>query len=143
MLDLLTMQLVRIRGESMCPALKDGAWVLVYRRAYRRGKLPARLDIVRLEEPGRRGHWIVKRIVGLPGEEVRMAGGRLFVNGDELADQRLWRSGDDGSGQTHQWWPRTDEYVVIGDNLEGSTDSRKFGVAPLTAITGKVVRRLH
>jgi signal peptidase I len=139
-LTLISTQLVRIRGGSMEPSLPDGAWALVSRRAYHGPQMPQRFDIVRFEEPGRRGHWIVKRIVALPGEEARLEDGKLFINGETLTEPHAVGIGASGK---HEWWPRDDEYVTLGDNRDASTDSRKFGTVPLSAIRGKVVRRVR
>ena len=133
-LDILSTQFVRIRGRSMEPTLSDGAWVRVNRRAYRR-RAPERFDVVRLEDPSREGRWVVKRIVGLPGEEMRLEDGSLFVN-DERVDEPHIRAVT--STGMHEWWPRDDEFVVLGDNRDASTDSRRFGVVKLSAIRGKV-----
>ena len=140
LLDIVTSQLIRIRGSSMEPSLPAGSWVIVSRRAYRGSNSPPqRFDIVRLEEPGRRGHWVVKRIVGLPGEEVCLEDGKLLINGREVPEPHAQGRGAAGK---HEWWPREGEYVALGDNRDASTDSRKFGTVPLSAIRGKVVRRL-
>jgi signal peptidase I len=136
LLDILSTQLVRINGASMEPAIAPGSWVRVSRRAYRK-RQPERFDIVRLEEPGRAGHMVVKRIVGLPGEEVRLEDGALYVNG-ALALEPHTRS-DAVIGKS-EWWPRDDEFVVLGDNRGASADSRKFGVVMRGAIRGKVMR---
>lgn len=144
-LNLLFAQIVRISGSSMEPALPDGSWVLVNRRAFRRPQRPARFDIVRLEDPAQPGHWIIKRIVGLPGEEVRLDGGRLFVNGQETPEAHMAGLSKEQArdGGYHEWWPRADEYVVLGDNRGASTDSRKFGTARISSLRGKVGRRLR
>ena len=139
-LDMLSSQLVRIRGASMEPTLPDGSWVVVNRRAFRGSRRPERFDIVRLEHPSERGLWIVKRVVGLPGEEVRLEGGRLFVDGEVVAEDYL---GDADTSGIHEWWPRDDEYVVLGDNREASTDSRRYGPVSEKLLRGRVGRRLR
>jgi signal peptidase I len=138
-LDLLNTQVVRISGGSMEPTLPSGSHVLVYRRAYGNHRVPARFDIVRLENPEQRGHWIVKRVVGLPGEEVVLRDGRLIVDGMPVTETHV----DLSDGSNHSWWPRDDEIIVLGDNRSASTDSRKFGPVNLSALRGKVGRRLR
>ncbi len=136
LLGVLTSQFVRIRGESMWPALPDRKWVRVTRRAYSHRRKPERFDVIRFEDPSERGHWVVKRIVGLPDEELRLEDGRLFIDGIEIDDPRARGA----SGGKSEWWPCTNEYVVLGDNRDASTDSRKFGAVPIGKILGRVRR---
>lgn len=139
-LDILTVKLVRVGGASMEPTVPDGAWVFVNRRAFNWPRKPERFDIVRFEDPSKPGRWLLKRVVGLPDEEVRLEEGRLEINGSVMPEPYL-----DGSAEQpaagHEWWPCTNEYVLLGDNRTASTDSRKFGTVPIGAFRGKVFRR--
>lgn len=119
----------------MEPSIAEGAWVVSFRAGFRR-RVPERFDVVRLEEPGSDGHWIIKRIVGLPGEEVALRAGELFVNGESVVDSYAYCA--DPSNDDHEWWLRDDEYVVLGDNRGGSTDSRKFGPVKRMSFRGRV-----
>ena len=136
LLRLLWVQLVRVRGDSMAQALRDGQWVLVDRRAYRR-RPPARFDIVRFEDPSRPGAWSVKRIVGLPGEQIALRDGQLTINGQPVREPHVDASIADA--ETHEWRPGPRQYVVLGDNRLRSTDSRRYGPVPLSAIRGRVL----
>ncbi len=84
-MELLSVQFIKVRGKSMEPAIGDGSWVVLARAGFRRRE-PQRFDVVRLEEPGFSGHWILKRIVGLPGEEVTLKGGEPLVGGGSVED---------------------------------------------------------
>ena len=135
MLDRLTSKWVLVIGHSMHPTLREGQKVRVSRRAYRIVE-PARWDVVLFEHPDREGFWETKRVVGMPGELVRLIGGRILVDEQELEDpfvkgvqprlKRLWEL-------------RADEYIVMGDNRLRSTDSRAFGPVPRQNILGKVI----
>ena len=133
LLELLSRQLVRVRGESMAPTLSDGQWVVVSRRAYTR-RPPSRFDVVRFEDPWRPGSFSIKRVVGLPLEVVELRGGELVVDGRTIEEPHAV-SGDTSE---HLWAPRENEYVVLGDNRSRSTDSRRYGPIRLSAITGAV-----
>jgi signal peptidase I len=131
-------QLVRVRGQSMRPALRHGAWVLVDRGAYH-SQFPRRFDIIRFVDTSRDGAWSVKRIIGLPGERLALRGGCLFVGGEACAEPHAWG----GAAGDHSWDPGTGEYVVLGDNRAASTDSRHYGPISLRSICGRVVRALR
>jgi signal peptidase I len=118
---------VLVQGDSMRPTLRSGQRLAV-------GPLdrpPRRGDLVVV---GREGFEVVKRVVGLPGERLRLAGGRLEVDGVEVAEPYLAGSaGGDlelrlGDGQ----------YLVLGDHRAASTDGRDFGPVPAEALAGRV-----
>lgn len=117
----------------MAPTLRDGQWMVVSRRAYAR-RPPSRFDVVRFADPRRPGSWSVKRIVGLPSEHVELRGGELMVDGLTIDDPHAAH----GDSSEHLWAPGPNEYVVLGDNRAGSTDSRRYGPISLSAITGAV-----
>jgi signal peptidase I len=119
----------------MEPAISEGSWVVALKAGFRRRE-PARFDVIRLEDPRSSGHWIMKRIVGLPGEEVALRSGELFVGGEAVTDPFGYCP--DPVEDNHEWWPRDDEYVVLGDNRMASTDSRKFGPVNRSSFRGRV-----
>ena len=119
----------------MEPSIIEGSWVISFRLGFRR-KVPVRFDVVRLEDPEIVGHWILKRIVGLPGEEVLLKDGELYIDGQVIADTHAQYA--QVSSDKFEWWPRIDEYVVLGDNRSFSTDSRKFGPIKRSGIRGRV-----
>jgi signal peptidase I len=122
----------------MEPAISEGSWVISFRAGFRR-RGPQRFDVVRSEDPRSPGHWIMKRIVGLPSEEVALRDGELFVDGKLVSDSFAYCP--DSVTDKHEWWPRDDEYVVLGDNRAGSTDSRKFGPVKRSSFRGRVRTR--
>ena len=80
------------------------------------------------------GFEVVKRVVGLPGERVRLAGGRVEVDGRVLHEPYL----DGGAGDGLDLRLGPDQYLVLGDNRAASSDGRDFGPVPGDAFVGRV-----
>ena len=113
----------------MRPALDDGDFVVAHRpTAVRRG------DVVVVRRPD--GLEVVKRVVGLPGEDVVVDRGRVSVDGFPVEEPYASGEGPPGS-----WTPGPAEYVVLGDDRSRSTDSRSFGVVRREAVRGVVRAR--
>ena len=137
-MGLLDWQLVRVRGTSMRPALDHGAWVILSRAAYRVDP-PRRFDMVRLADPRRPGSWAIKRVVGLPGEEVMLGAAGLFIDGEMVAEPHAPAANQAAS---RRWQVGPHQCFVLGDNRDHSTDSRSYGPIALTSLTGRVTRVL-
>ena len=129
----------------MTPALEDGQSVLVVRPVFSWNQL-RRGDVVVLAPPGTPGSpegWFIKRIAGMPDEEIVLAGGRVYADdllltglpgfGSERAYYHLM-----GGSERGEWWNGPDEYFVLGDNPANSRDSRAFGPVPADRIIGRV-----
>ena len=103
---------------------------------------PERGDIIVFNAPARveaacnASGTFVKRIVGLPGEQVSMQDGHVLINGVRLREPYLapaYRGRESGE------WPRSPRggYFVLGDNRAMSCDSRRWGVVPRESIIGR------
>lgn len=110
--------LTRVRGWSMYPTLRPGDLVAT-RAVHGRAGL-RRGDLVVLDAPG--GGRVVKRIVGLPGEQVRVTPGGVWIDGQPLAEPFVTLPG----GGTRSFQVPQDGYLVLGDNRRHSTDSRAW-----------------
>ena len=118
-----------VNGESMMKTLHDKDVMILDRISYRVSDID-RFDIVVVDEGS---EYIIKRVIGLPGEEVSCEDGKLFVNGKEIKDSY-------GIGLTDDFVfevPKG-EYFVLGDNREVSNDSRSYGFVPRSKILGVV-----
>ena len=123
-------QRVSTAGDSMSPALKNGDVLLINRAAYHI-KSPARGDIVAFRQEDN-GHYSVKRIVGLPGETVQIADGKVLIDGEEMAKD-IYVSDIEYAGEAVQPVELgDDEYFVIGDNHAASDDSRLPGIGSIS-----------
>ena len=89
------------------------------------GTRPLRGSIVVFPHPRRQAMWLVKRVVGLPGEEVEVDFGRVLVNGDPGID--LWDPGENTFPEG-KWNIGEREVLVLSDNRPGTLDDgRSFG----------------
>lgn len=121
----------RIEGDSMTPTLQHGQSVLVVRPTFPWNRL-RRGDVVVLRRPGPPEGTYVKRIIGLPGEEIKLDGGRCYVD-----DILVTTTQEIPAGGRSTWWNGPGEFFVLGDNPALSTDSRAFGPVPEELIEGR------
>ncbi|PXA05074.1 signal peptidase I [Coraliomargarita sinensis] len=127
---------LRLDGTSMEPTFQHGQLSLANRLAYLRDS-PQRGDVVavRMRNTGR-SIFLLKRVVGLPGEAVGFEGGKVTVDGVRLEEDYLTYDSD---------WNRdpvlceANEYFVVGDNRSMPIRQHTFGRTTLARIVGKVI----
>jgi len=133
-----------VRGASMEPTFKNGDYLLVDELTYR-FRSPERGEVIVFRDPFDADSFYIKRIIGLPGEEVLVTDGRITVRradgSDELALQEdyIRRAGGDDDERVVLG---PDEYFVAGDNRGFSFDSRDWGPLPSDNIVGLARLRL-
>lgn len=124
----------RVDGTSMAPTLRDGQPVFFTRvnLRYSRG------DVVYARMPS--GENYVKRVVALEGDVVELRDGTLYINGVPEDNPNAYGATQPQEGIVE--YPYTvgeDMAFLVGDNREGSVDSRTFGALPLSSIRGKLI----
>ena len=119
---------VLVKGGSMRPTLQPGQRIAVAPLV----RPPRRGDLVVLARGG--DLEVVKRVVGLPGERVRLAGGRLEVDGTAVPEPYVAAA---GAGELDLRLGAS-EYLVLGDHRAASTDGRDFGPVGADALVGRV-----
>jgi signal peptidase I len=127
---------VDIKGQAMSPTLKDGESALATRTV----ESLARGDIVAFRYPQDETKSFVKRIVGLPGERIESADGKILIDRRPLEEAYV----ADGNRSPDSWGPITiaeGEYFVMGDNRRNSSDSRTWGTVRRSLIWGKILDR--
>jgi signal peptidase I len=124
------------KGESMMPGLRSGDLVLVDRLAYR-AEQPKRGDIVVARD---RGDLIVKRVVGLPGEEVELREAKLYVNRLPLAEDYAVEPGQLSLRKGRLFG---DKYALLGDNRSVPVSLSVHAVASKDQIVGRVIHSVH
>ena len=125
----------RVEGDSMSPTLENDQIVLLmppflHRNMLRRG------DVIVLRQLVPPWDWIIKRVVGMPDESIRLDAGRLYA--DDLLIIPNYIPAGPTCGVSGNWWNGPDEYFVLGDNPSHSIDSRTFGSVPSHRIVGRV-----
>lgn len=132
-------QLSTVRQHSMEPTLHERQWLFVNKISYEWGH-PQRGDVVVLKDPSLgpdRKDYLVKRVIGMPGDRLEIRNGQLYVNGEltiePYTDAKI-EDGDYGPTQVS-----AGHYFVMGDNrhLRASKDSRDFKEVPENMIKGR------
>ncbi len=140
---------VRVDGFSMRPTLENGSYVLVNRLAYV-WREPQRGDIIVFRPPmyPEEGLWerliglpdleeryqdYIKRVIGLPGDRVRIADGKVYINDIPLQEPYL----DSQAAYQGEWLVPADMFFVLGDNRNNSSDSHAWGFVPRKNVIGR------
>ena len=127
-----------VRGNSMSPSIFDGDRILVEPWSYLFGGAK-RGDVVVLRYPLDPTIDYIKRVIGLPGDQVTLAGGHVWVNGELLTEPYIAPGDEQSYVSTHVL---EGHYFVLGDNRPRSSDSREFGQVPADLLRGRVDVRL-
>lgn len=128
-------QPVRVEGTSMLPRLEDQDRIFINKVAYRVGEIH-RGDVVVFEYPRDHSKSYIKRVIAMPGDDLRIDHGDVYVNATKVVEPYVpTRFSDDRS------LPETtipaNEYFVMGDHRSISSDSRDFGPVERNLIYGK------
>ena len=132
-----------VSGSSMENTLSDGDNLIVDKITYRFSD-PKRYDIIVFPYQYEENTYFIKRIIGLPGETVQIVDGIIYIDGEALQES-YGREVMKNSGLAAD--PVTlgeDEYFVLGDNRNDSTDSRdpSVGKIPRDRIIGRAWVRI-
>ena len=148
----------RVDGSSMRPTLEGGQYLLVNKLVYFKidtGRIsrmipfwnvdepkahfaihsPERGEVIVFRFPGDPSKDFVKRVIGLPGEEVELRKGTVYIDGVVL-EQPYLTERDTSTAEAKVMGEK--EYFVMGDNRRSSRDSRDWGGVPEENVRGKV-----
>ena len=159
-----------VPSGSMEPTILPGDRLLVWKAAYdwripfstqslHRAHDPRRGDVVVFRYPGEPSTFYIKRLIGVPGDQVEVADGRIRINGQEVPEDKavpsvdgIWRRehlGDKSydvqrlphaqSSQVQIFAVPAQSYFFMGDNRDNSNDSRFWGFVPAEYIQGKAL----
>jgi signal peptidase I len=128
----------------MMPNFQDGNYILTEKLSYDLGK-PQRGDVVVLKNPRDESIDFIKRIIAVPGDSLKVQGGKVYLNDKEIHEQFLPAGRYTGPGSYLREGAiitiEQNHYFVMGDNREHSSDSREIGPIDYKEIKGKVFFR--
>jgi len=130
-----------VNGASMSPNFETGNYLIVDQFSYNFIK-PTRGEIIVFRYPNNPKTFFIKRIVGLPGETIKIEGQKVFItnknNSFELSENYIQNIGNNNLEISLE----NDEYFVMGDNRPASSDSRIWGPLSEEFIVGRAFLRL-
>jgi len=137
---LLVMQPHKIKGSSMEPNFHDGEYLLTDKVSYRFGD-PQRGEVIVFKAPPDFKDEFIKRIIGIPGDQVMVKGGHVYLNDEELVESYLPDYFITQAGKIvaegAAFIVPEGTYLVFGDNRNHSYDSRNFGSIDRDKIVGR------
>jgi len=130
-----------VEGASMEPNFHGGDYLIIDELSYQ-FREPMRGEVVVFRYPLNPRNFFIKRIVGLPGEEIEIRDGSIFITGLSGALGESYLPNDLLTVPDVRVRLGSDQYFVIGDNRAHSSDSRAWGTLPGENITGRALVRL-
>lgn len=133
-----------IKGSSMEPSFHNNEYILTDKISYRFHQ-PQRGDVVIFKAPKNPDVDYIKRVIGLPGERVKILGGSVYINDEKLSEAYLNDSTNLFPGsymeEGREITVPDGKYFVLGDNRNHSSDSREFGPIAIDTIIGRAFIR--
>jgi signal peptidase I len=137
-------QTVHVLGSSMSGTLHDNDLLVASKISYKLHP-PQRGDIIVFKPPNEDSRDFIKRVIALPGDRIRITNAVVYINGQVLHEPYLpepWTYNNNWPADGQDKLVPADQYFVMGDNRNHSSDSRSFGFVELDAILGKAEVRI-
>ena len=135
-------QQIEVSGSSMESTLHSKDRLILEKLSYRFGD-PKRFDIIVFKPYSKeKDTYYIKRIIGLPGETIQILDGDIYINGSLLPEGYGNGKMIDGGLASDAITLLDDEYFVLGDNRNGSRDSREIGTVKRSSIIGRAFMRI-
>ncbi len=125
---------VRVENISMQPTLYSGEFVLVNKLAYKLGS-PHIGDIIVFPYPKDPAEKYIKRVIGVPGDIIRIANGTVYVNNQALDEPYIAQE----PNYNGEWTVPPGQLFVLGDNRNQSSDSHVWGFVDISQVVGKAL----
>jgi signal peptidase I len=132
-----------VSGDSMIPTFHDGQYLIVDEISYIL-KGAHRGDVVIFRYPGDTKRFFIKRVIGMPNETITITDGKVKIINKENPDGFTLDEPyiNEKFNTTETYTTGTDEYFVMGDNRNRSSDSRIWGLLPKKLMVGRAYLRL-
>jgi signal peptidase I len=132
-----------VSGDSMVPTFHNGQYLIIDEISYKT-KGASRGDVVIFRYPNDPSRFFIKRIIGLPNEKVTISDGQVTVSNKENPDGFKLNEPyiNETFHTTGVYTTGADEYFVMGDNRNRSSDSRYWGLVPKKLLIGRAYLRL-
>lgn len=132
-----------VSGSSMVPTFENGDYLIVDKISYKLTS-PKRDDVVIFRYPGDTTKFFIKRIIGLPNETIDIKGDKIIITNTKhkdgfTLDQPFIKN---PSNNNIHYELKNDEYFVMGDNRNASSDSRYWGAVNKNLLSGRAFLRL-
>lgn len=135
-----------VSGSSMVPTFENRDYLIVDELSYRLEE-PSRGDVVIFRYPNDTSKYFIKRMIGLPGETVRVEGDTVTIKNEAFPEgfvlEEPYIKNHMTGTQTVERTLKPDEYFVMGDNRPASSDSRFWGPVPKEDLVGRAFLRLY
>jgi signal peptidase I len=134
----------QVKGASMDPTFGSGDYIFTSKVTYKM-RFYQRGDVIVFKSPHNPDIEYIKRIIGIPGDEVMVKDNEVFVNGKQLTENyiaaktNLWEGGYSKNGEAAK--VADGMLFVMGDNRPRSSDSREFGTITQASVIGQVFYR--
>lgn len=132
-----------VSGESMYPTFHDGEYLIVDEISYITNGAH-RGDVVIFKYPNDPSRYFIKRIIGLPNETIDIKNGKITIINKQYPEGFMLNEPyiNETFTTTEKYKTGNDEYFVLGDNRNRSSDSRVWGILPKKLMVGRAYLRL-
>jgi len=134
----------QVKGQSMYPTFDNGEYVMTDKLTYKR-RAPKRGEVVVFKAPIAESFDFIKRVIGEPGDRVKVENGVVYVNGQLLDESYLPPEYTTRPGsymkEGQEIVVPANAFIVMGDNRGHSSDSREWGPVPMENFVGKALFR--
>lgn len=141
---LFLMQPHQVKGSSMFPTFQDQEYLLTDKVTYKT-RNPEYGDVIVFKAPINEAFDFIKRVIGTPGQTVKVQGGKVFVDGVMLDETYLPSEYTTSAGEFlnegEEYTVPENTVIAFGDNRDHSSDSRDWGPVPYRNIVGRVFFR--
>jgi signal peptidase I len=130
-----------VEGQSMEPNFHNNEYLIIDKLSYKFHE-PNRGDIIIFQAPNAPQYDYIKRVIGRPGETIKIANNKIYINNQPIDETYLQPNErtliNQDPKMTMERTLGPNEFFVLGDNRQHSSDSREFGILDKSKILGRV-----